>query len=152
MIKPLIKLAIATCLLFSQPVFSDSGFKIENVWIAEAPPVSKVLAGYMEIENESNQAVNIISAESENFERIEFHQISYQKNLARMQQLERLSIPAKSELEFEVGKHHMMLFNPVKKLKAGNKVNFVFKLDNGKLIKATAIVKKHQHSHSHQHH
>ena len=149
MIKSLTKISIATCLLLSSSVFANSRISIKHAWIAEAPPVSKVLAGYMEIENESDQAVSIISAESESFESIEFHQISYQNDLAKMQKLDQLRIPAHGELEFAVGKHHMMLFNPVKKLKAGDKVNFIFKLDNGELIKAIAIVKKHNNSHSH---
>ena len=68
--------------------------------------------------------MSIISVESGSFESIEFHQISYQNNLAKMQKLDKFSIPAHGELEFAVGKHHMMLFNPVKKLKAGDKVNF----------------------------
>ena len=124
MIKSLTKLSIAICLLFSSSVFANSSIRIKHAWIAEAPPVSKVLAGHMEIENESDQTVSIISVESGSFESIELHQISYQNGLAKMQKPDKFSIPAHGELEFAVGKHHMMLFNPVKKLKAGDKVNF----------------------------
>ena len=157
MIKSLTKLFTSACLLlptliFSQPVFAGSGVSIENAWIAEAPPVSKVLAAYMEFKNNNNQAVSIVSAESESFERTEFHQTQYKNDMAKMQKQDNLTIPANSRLEFEPGGHHIMLFNPLKKLKAGDKVNFLFKLDNGESIETLATVKRQNMNHSHDHH
>ncbi len=141
--------------LFNTPAFADSGLSIEHAWVAEAPPMSKVMAGYMKVKNDSNTTVNIISATSPSFERIEFHQTQYKNDLAQMRKLEQLSIAANAELKLEAGSIHMMLFKPSKRLKAGDKVSYIFNLDNGKSISAIASVKKlsNKHSqHSHQHH
>ena len=47
-------------LIFSQAIFADSTVRIEDVWIAKAPPVNTVLAGYLRVENDSNQAVSFV--------------------------------------------------------------------------------------------
>lgn len=152
---PLTKLlSLATLLITSHAALADSGIHIEDMWIAEAPPVSKVMAAYMEVENESNQPVNIVSAKSESFERIEFHQTQYENDLAKMQQRDKLTVPAGGKLKLRAGGTHLMLFNPVKKLKAGDRVSFVFELDNNKNVKTTAEVKRQNlhHHETHEHH
>lgn len=145
-------------LFFNHLAAAESGLTFEDAWVAEAPPVSKVMAAYMEIKNSSEQAHSIISASSDNFERIEFHQSTHINNIASMKQVHKLVIPAKGELELKAGGYHMMLFNPVKKLKAGDQVSFSFKLENGDVINVVMPVKKqdfssspHDH-HSHEHH
>lgn len=138
--------------LFSMPAFADSGLSIEHAWVAEAPPMSKVMAGYMKVENDSDKTINIVSASSPSFERIEFHQTQYKNDLAQMRQLEQLSIAANAELKLEAGGIHMMLFNPIKRLKAKDTVSFTFKLDNGMTIKSSAEVKRASLHHSHEHH
>lgn len=137
---------------------AESSLAIEGAWIAEAPPSSKVNVAYMEISNSADQVAKIVSASSENFTRISFHQTQQENDMAKMQHMDTLTIPAKGKLVLEAGSHHIMLFNPVKKLKAGDQVNLDLKLDNGDTIKIAVPVKNqntdhNSHDHSaHQHH
>lgn len=124
----------------------------ENVWIAEAPPVSKVLAAYMTINNTGNKDQKLVSAESDDFGSIEFHRTIDKKGMASMQHQPYLMVPAGGKLILEPGDYHMMLFNPSRKLRAGDESSFKFELDDGNTISTTAIVKKASTKDSHHHH
>ncbi len=124
----------------------------ENVWIAEAPPVSKVLAGYMSIKNTGDKDQKIISAQSNDFGSVEFHRTIEKNGMASMQHQASLLIPAGGNLIFKPGDYHMMLFKPVRKFRVGDKAIFKFQLENGHSINATAVVKKASADTSHQHH
>lgn len=124
----------------------------EDVWIAEAPPISKVLAAYMHVKNAGNRDRKIISAKSDDFSSIEFHRTVDKNGMASMQHQEFLMIPAGSTLTLKPGDYHMMLFKPVRKLRAGDESTFQFQLGDGKLITVTAVVKKASAENSHQHH
>ncbi|MDH5612603.1 MAG: copper chaperone PCu(A)C [Gammaproteobacteria bacterium] len=143
---------------FSQSALAESALTFEGAWIAEAPPSSKVNVAYMEINNPGDQEVKVVSATSENFTRISFHQTQQKNDMATMQHMDTLTIPAKGKLVLEAGSHHIMLFNPVKKLKAGDQVNLDLKLENDDIIKLVVPVKNqntdhNSHDHSaHMHH
>ena len=142
-LQPLLSLFFAT-LFFSYTAAAESTLVFEGAWIAEAPPSSRVMVAYMEIKNPSDQVEKIVSASSENFKRISFHQTQQENDMAKMKHMTMLSIPAKGKLVLEAGSHHIMLFNPVKKLKAGDQVNLDLKLENGDVVKLAVPVKKQQ--------
>ena len=113
------------------------------------------MVAYMEIKNTSDQAEKIVSASSDNFKRISFHQTQQENDMAKMKHMSTLAIPAKGQLVLEAGSHHIMLFNPVKKLKAGDQVSLDLKLENGDVVNLVVPVKKQQMKqmdHSHMNH
>ena len=118
---------------------------IENAWIAEAPPVSKVMAAYLTIKNNGKKPIKITSAESEQYSSIEFHETVHEDGLARMIRHTNMEIPANDELVLKRGGQHLMLFNPVKPLKSGDTVTIKLITDN-KTVKTISVpVKKAQH-------
>lgn len=138
--------------VYAETSDSASGLEFENMWIAEAPPVSKVLAAYLTIKNSSNKDKKIVSAKSDDFGSIQFHLTIDKNGMASMQHLEYLNIPAGSMLTLKPGDYHMMLFKPARRLSAGDTSNFQFQLDNGNTVQVTAIVKKNTTEDPHQHH
>lgn len=98
----------------------------ENAWIAEAPPVSKVMVAYMTIHNTGAESVTIVGATSGQYSSIEFHETVHRDGMASMVRHENLNIPANARLELKRGGPHLMLFNPVKALVAGDIVNITF--------------------------
>ena len=100
----------------------ESMLLIENAWIAEAPPVSKVMVAYMTIKNTASQAIEIVRAESKIYSSIEFHETKHEDGMARMLRHDSLTIPAASSIQLKRGGKHLMLFNPTKPLKAGDSV------------------------------
>ena len=136
--------ALFTTLFFSHTAFAEAPLTIEGAWIAEAPPSSRVMVAYMEINNSGDQIAKIVSATSESYKRISFHQTVQEGDMAKMEHQSTLTIPAKGKLILKAGSHHIMLFNPVKKLKAGDQVNLDLKLENGDLVNLVVPVKKQQ--------
>jgi hypothetical protein len=134
-------------------VLADNKLEIDDAWIAEAPPVSKVMAAYMEIENETSQDRQAISMQCREFERAEFHRTVDEEGMARMEHLQALSIPAGSELELEPGGYHVMLFNPARRLLAGDTTQCRIEFDNGKTIDFDLVIRRSSsEDHSHHHH
>ena len=144
---------IVCALLTSHAVFADNKLEIDDAWIAEAPPVSSVMAAYMEIENETARDRQAIAIQCREFERAEFHRTVDKEGMASMEHQQTLNIPARSELELEPGGYHVMLFNPARRLLAGDTTQCSIEFDNGKIIDFDLVIRKaSSEDHSHHHH
>ncbi len=115
---------------------------IENAWIAEAPPVSKVMVAYMTLTNTGTGNIEIIRAESNLFSSIEFHETVHENGMAKMIQHESLTVPGNNKFELKRGGPHMMLFNPTKRLKMGDAVNIKLTTRTNKTLTLSVPVKK----------
>ena len=135
----------ALTLLSAAAFASPTGMSVKNAWIAEAPPVSKVMVAYLTIENNSAEDIIIVKAESDLYSSIEFHETRHGDGMARMLRHDNLLIPANGHITLKRGGKHLMLFNPVKRLKAGDNVsiNLTTKNNVKKIIHIT--VKKSQY-------
>jgi periplasmic copper chaperone A len=131
---------------FLNPIYADeNNLVIKDAWIAEAPPVSKVMVAYLTIENTGPAAIEIIRAESDMYSSIEFHETVHEDGMARMIRYSSLNISANSKLELKRGGPHLMLFNPVKTLKAGDNVNIKLMTKDNITISVSVPVKKAQY-------
>lgn len=144
---------ILLALLFSSVVYADD-IVIENAWIREAPPISRVQAGYVTINNTQNHTVTIVAANSPSFRKIEFHKTVLENGLSKMLQQSSITISSKSQISLKPESMHMMLFNPIKPLRAGEKINITFTLKNKSLITTSFLVRKvfNTNSPQHKHH
>ena len=149
---------LALILLFSttsgQLAHAAELLEIEHAWLAEAPPVSKVMAAYMTIDNDSQQQRQAVAMVCREFARAEFHRTVEKDGIASMQHQQVLSIPANSKLELKPGGYHVMLFQPARRLLAGDNTGCSMEFDDGMTIEFDLVVKKTssaEHSH-HQHH
>jgi copper(I)-binding protein len=149
------KLTFIILALFSaHHVIADDKLEIDDAWIAEAPPVSKVMAAYMEIENETAQDRVATSITCKEFERAEFHRTVDKAGMASMEHQHTLTIAANSELNLEPGGYHVMLFNPARRLLAGDNTQCRIEFDDGSGIDFELKVRKaavEDHSHHHHH-
>ncbi len=143
--------ALALAFFLNHSVYA-SGASVSNAWIAEAPPVSKVMAAYMTISNDSAETVTVLSAESADFGKIEFHQTVNEDGIARMKHQPSLVIPANASLSLEPGGYHMMLFRPARTLRAGDSSSMLLKTSSGKSLTVDIMVKKAAMEASHEHH
>lgn len=120
----------------------NAALVIEDAWIVEAPPVSKVMVAYLTIKNTSSEDIEIIRAESETYSSIEFHETRHEDGMARMIRHESLVVPADTALQLKPGGQHLMLFNPTKPLKAGDCVEVTFTLKDNSTATININVKK----------
>ncbi|VAW54065.1 hypothetical protein MNBD_GAMMA05-1666 [hydrothermal vent metagenome] len=142
----------ATLILLFSPlsstVFADANpntLSVKDAWIAEAPPVSKVMVAYMTLENNGTQDITLVKAESDLYSSIEFHETRHEKGMARMIRHNNLIIPAKEHIALKRGGKHLMMFNPVKRLKAGDTVTIKLTTNNDVNQTFEVIVKKSQY-------
>lgn len=118
---------------------------IRDAWIAEAPPVSKVMVAYLTIKNTRAESIEIIRAASETYSSIEFHESREENGMASMIRHDSLVIPAHTELQLKPGGQHLMLFNPTHALKAGDTVQVTFTLKDNSTDSIAISVKKAEH-------
>ena len=133
--------------IFASPVYAEENankpcLTIQNAWIAEAPPVSKVMVAYLTIANETSEKIEIVRAESDLYSSIEFHETKHENGIARMIRHQSLTIPANNKLILQRGGNHLMLFNPTKALKANDEVKIIFTLSDGSTQSINVSVRK----------
>ena len=131
--------------LYAEEYAEEAKLTVENAWISEAPPVSKVMVAYMTINNTGNEAIDITKAESELYSSIEFHETIHENGMARMVRWGELTVPANGSIQLKRGGKHFMLFNPTKHLKAGETVRIKLTTNNKTTKTILVTVKKAQY-------
>ncbi len=142
-------------LLSTKAVFA-ADLVIQDAWIPEAPPVSKVMAGYMMVHNKTAKPITLISASAKGFDYVEMHKTVTEDGLSKMIKQEKLVVPANGKLKFERGGLHLMFFGPTRRVVQGESVPITLKTSDNNTIQFTAQVKeasiKDKHDHHHHHH
>lgn len=155
MFKPLIQITTAVSLLLISSLSMAHHISVRGAWLPEMPPVSKVMAAFMVIENNTDQTVNVIKVSSPHFARVEMHLSKIVDGVAKMLPQQTLSIPANGKLTLQPGSYHLMLFHPKQPLKTGDSVPISLTLDDGTVFTLqvkvkTSSMKMMDHS-QHQH-
>ena len=140
--KTLIVIALVF-LALSHHAHADEFVRVKDIWINEAPPTIRVFAGYMTIENHSDEEIMLINATSPVFEKIEFHQTRYENGMATMNRQENIIIPAGDVLTFSPGGYHLMLFNNNLPITASDNLLISLEFANGIKKTVTAEIRKH---------
>lgn len=144
------KITLATLALltstFISPIFAnEANITVEDAWISEAPPVSKVMVAYMTIINNGDKPIAITNAGSYTYSSIEFHETIHEDGMARMVRYGEIPIPAHGKVQFKRGGKHFMLFNPTKHLKAGDIVKMKLTTSDKKTKVISVPVEKAQY-------
>ena len=151
----MIKHALITVILLAATSLAgaDSGLQVSEPWVREAPPTSRVLAAYLTLVNTGDITVTVTAISSPDFKNAEIHRTVIEAGVARMLPVKQLEVPAGGQLMLEPGGHHLMLFDPLRTLTAGETVTLIIHMNNGKQLSATApVIRKTGEDHSHHHH
>jgi copper(I)-binding protein len=151
-----IALGLLLALLFSLSAAADSALEVTDPWIREAPPGAKVLAAYLVIANQGDQAATITVITSPDFERIEIHRTLVEDGVARMVPVDSLQIAAAGRAVLEPGGMHLMLYSPRRLLREGDSVALDIQQSDAARIRINAPVVKmnagDEDGHHHHHH
>ena len=132
---------------------ADSGLQVSEPWVREAPPTSRVLAGYLTLVNTGDNTVTVTAISSPDFKNAEIHRTVIEEGVARMLPVKQLEVPAGGQFMLEPGGHHLMLFDPLRTLTAGETVTLIMHMNNGNQLSATApVIRETGEDHSHHHH
>ena len=118
------------------PALACPGVDITDGWIREAPPGAKVMAGYVQLHNQTTKTHTITQIRSKNFGAIEIHQTVMEDGESRMLSLDTLAIPPKAQIRLAPGGIHLMLFRPRQtQPHVGDTVVLEFRCGKGKISK-----------------
>lgn len=97
--------------------------RIEDGWIAAAPPGASAHAAYARLHNEGSTAVRCERVSSPAFGAAEIHRSQLEAGHHRMLRDQVIEIPAGGSARLEPGALHLMLFRPQVDLAAGAQVH-----------------------------
>lgn len=115
---------------------------IENAWVRAAPPGAMTLAGYATVRNPCARAFAITGVSSGDFAMSMIHETLVDNGISKMRHADSVSLPAHGEVRFAPGGRHLMLMNPKRKLKDGDKLKFTLTLADGRRISADFSILK----------
>ena len=131
------------------------GLMVHEAWIMLPPPNSNA-AAFMKVHNHTDEPAILVGVESPVADRVEIHQTTMDEGVARMEKLEKVSIPAGETLVLAPKGIHVMLFEP-SALTEGRAVPMELEFVSGQRVSTTATVRKrspgkHNGGGSHSHH
>ena len=134
---------------------ASQNIRITEAWISEAPPTLSILAGYLKQQNTSSESIALESISSLDFSRIEIHRSVIVDGMATMKKQTSLVIPANDSVLLSPGDYHLMLFDPDRTFRSGDKSLLNFTFSNGQQQTIETEVKQRSdndhHHHQHQH-
>ncbi len=151
------KLTLVLVLLYAGILYADGGLHpygltVEEAWIRQAPPVAKVMAGYLKIHNPTDKALVLQGAESSLFDKVEIHRTEMKDGMAGMKRQKYLEIPAHGQVEFAPGGLHLMLIGPKKAFSAGDTVSITLLFEGGQTLPVQFTVRPMGGAGQHHHH
>ena len=139
---PVTSIITILLLVFTSGITQAHHLVVKNIWIPEAPPVTKVMAAFMLFQNRSDKDISITEISSPDFGRVEMHLSVIVDGVAKMLPQKQLSVPANGQLVLQPGSYHLMLFNPKKTLKSGDSAAINITMSDGNRFSVRAKVKK----------
>lgn len=131
---------------------------VKDAWVREAPPTSKTTAAYLQLHNHTKENINLLKAESPQFNKVEIHNTIIENNVAKMVEIDKLEIPAGKMVELKPKGLHIMLIEAKSGVspKEGETVDVKLSFSNQQVEELKIPVKKDSgmmnHDHSHHHH
>ncbi|QEY58702.1 copper chaperone PCu(A)C [Pseudomonas sp. C27(2019)] len=119
----------------------QAGIKVVTAWSRELPPTAPVGAAFMHIENHSDLADRLISAESSIAHVTELHAHIHEGDVMRMVKVDTIDVPAHGQLTLEPGGYHVMLIDLKKPLIAGETLPLTLQFEHAGQMDITVNIK-----------
>ncbi|WP_241242439.1 copper chaperone PCu(A)C [Thalassotalea sp. G2M2-11] len=146
--------SLGSFLLSNQVIASE--VSVEHGYVRATIPGTKVSSAYMEIVNEGEKPVVLLSASGQISDRIEIHQHTMENGMMRMRQQDSLTIPAHDSVTLQPGGYHLMIFNVTQPLKVNDEITLTLHFKEAAAMTVTlpvkSIVRKKQTENHHHHH
>ncbi|SCC91465.1 conserved exported hypothetical protein [Thiomonas sp. X19] len=123
-------------LAVAAPAVQASGAWIR--WLPAGLPAG----GYVTLHNTSAKPVELIGADSPDYGNAMLHQSMSKGGMSEMLHVEQVLIPAHGSVVFKPGSYHIMLMQPKKDVKPGDKVPITLKFSGGMALSVDFEVRK----------
>jgi copper(I)-binding protein len=99
------------------------------------------MAGYLVMENMSEEERRLVGASSEAFGAVHIHETVERDGAMSMQPVESVAVPAGGSAALQPGGHHLMLMQRQRELEVGDEVMIRLQFDDGSNASARFTVK-----------
>ena len=120
----------------------EAGVSVRDAWIRETPPGVAMMAGYMELRNNTSRRQVLVAASSPGFETVTIHRAILKDGMAGMVQAPQIELTPNASLIFMPGGYHLMLMNPKRILRAGDPVVINLEFRGGLVLPIAFEVRK----------
>ncbi len=136
------RVLILSIIMFALSSFASPKIEVEHAWIRAVPPISKMTAGYMKIENKGTVDDELVGAETDICKTVEIHTVYYEDDMMKMRKVDSIKVPAGGEVELKPSGYHLMLIGLKKHPKEGEKVKIKLLFKKSGTIEVEAEVRK----------
>ena len=119
-----------------------SGVSVRDAWVRETPPGMTMMAGYMALRNNTSRSQVLVAASSSVFESVMIHRTIIKDGMTRMVHASQIELTPNASLIFAPGGYHLMLMNPKRTLRAGDRVDITLKFRGGLVLPVAYEVRK----------
>jgi len=120
----------------------EAGVSVRDAWVREAPPGVAVMAGYMLLQNNTSRPQVLVAARSSGFETVTIHRTIGKGGMTGMEHAPQIELLPNASLLFAPGGHHLMLLNPKRTLRAGDRVDIRLEFRGGLVLPVAFEVRK----------
>ncbi len=138
---PRLEIALIADYLVSLQQKNAQDIVIKAAWVEAMPPIQKMTAAFMTIENVTDRDIALVSVSSDIAQATEIHQMSRSNGMMKMAMLKELTIPAKGQVVLGPSGYHLMLINLNKPANKGDTVVLTLNFNNGQSIEVKAQIR-----------
>ena len=120
----------------------EAGVSVRDAWIRETPPGMTMMAGYMQLRNNTPRPQLLVAASSSGFQSVMIHRTIVKDGMAGMAHAPRIELAANASLIFAPGGYHLMLMNPQRTLRTGDRVDINLEFHGGLVLPVAFEVRK----------
>ena len=120
----------------------EAGVSVRDAWVRETPPGVAMMAGYMELRNNTSRRQVLVTASSPGFETVMIHRTTVKDGMAGMVHASQIELTPNASLLFAPGGYHLMLMNPKRTLRAGDPVVINLEVRGGLVLPVAFEVRK----------
>jgi len=120
----------------------QAGISVRDAWVRESPPGMAMTAGYMMLQNKTSRAQVLVAASSSAFETVTIHRTVARQGMTGMEHSPQIELLPNANLVFAPGGYHLMLLNPKRTLRAGDRVEIYLEFRGGLVLPVTYEVRK----------
>jgi periplasmic copper chaperone A len=128
-LRPAIMMTLGlACAFISSAATLD--IRVEDAWIRWLP-ANLPAAGYFTLVNTGNRAEVLLGASSVDFRDVSLHQSRNNAGTMEMRPVDRIVIDPHSSMRLQDAGYHLMLMQPNRTLKPGDRVTMVLRFEGG---------------------
>ena len=119
---------------FAKGLEANTGLQVKDAFQPERPRSMTMSAGYLKIQNTSNNDMYIAEASSPEYQSVSIHRSFQVDGMHKMESVSPLKIAAGERVNFEPGGLHLMLHGPLVTRRAGDVTTIQFVTCDGETV------------------